>query len=126
MDRQYHALAFHRLGENAGFRRPVQPQPVRVTLESPALDVMTDLLRASPATIRPQAPIEGANHFMISRGVRLLLVVDDRESVLGVLTASDVHGEKAMRIATDRALKDRKSTRLNSSHSDRSRMPSSA
>ena len=105
MDRQYYALPFRGLGESAGFRRPIQPQPARVTLESPALDVMTDLVRASPATIRPQAPIGGANHFMISRGVRLLLVVDDRESVLGVLTATDVHGEKAMRVATDRSLK---------------------
>ena len=105
MDRQYHALAFRGLGESAGFRRPIQPQPARVTLESPALDVMTDLVLASPATIRPQAPIEGANHFMISRGVRLLLVVDDRETVLGVVTATDVHGEKAMRVAMDRGIK---------------------
>ena len=105
MDRQYHVLAFHGLGESAGFRRPIQPQPARVTLESPALDVMTDLVRASPATIRPQAPIEGAKQFMISRGVRLLVVVDDHEAVLGVITATDVRGEKAVRSAADRGMK---------------------
>ena len=86
-------------------RRPVQPQAARVTLDSPALDVMTDLCRTSPATIRPQAPIEGAKQYMISRGVRLLLVIDDHESVLGVLTATDVLGEKAVRVATDRGMK---------------------
>src|SRR5260221_3266042 len=147
MDRQFQPLPILELGEDAGFRRPVQAQAAGVTLESPALDVMTDLSRASPATIRPQAPIEGARQFMISRGVRLLLVADDREIVLGVLTATDVLGEKAVRIANDRGLKrseltagdimtparqvemspavsslrfkprsDRKSTRLNSSH----------
>ena len=105
MDRQYEPLPIRELGEDAGFRRPVQAQAARVSLESPALDVMTDLSRTSPATIRPQAPVEGARQFMISRGVRLLLVTDDRETVLGVLTATDVLGEKAVRIATDRGMK---------------------
>ena len=105
MDRQYHALPIRELGEEAGFRRPTQAQAARVTLESAALEVMTDLLRSSPATIRPQAPIEGANQFMISRGVRLLLVVDEHETVQGVVTATDVLGEKAMRVAMDRGMK---------------------
>ena len=105
MDRQFHSLLIRELGEEAGFRRPVQPQAARVTLESPALEVMTDLCRTSPATIRPQAPIEGANQFMMSRGVRLLLVADEHETVLGVVTANDVLGEKAMRIATELGIK---------------------
>lgn len=105
MERQYQSLPFRELGEEAGFRRPVQPQAARVSVESPALEVMTDLCRSSPTTIRPQAPIEGANQFMISRGVRLLLVVDERETVLGVVTATDVLGEKAMRTATERGIK---------------------
>ena len=104
MDRQYQPLPIRELGEDAGLRRPVQLHAARVTLESPALEVMTDLCLTSPATIRPQAPIEGARQFMISRGVRLLLVVDDREAVLGVLTATDVLGEKAVRIATERGM----------------------
>ena len=101
MDREYQALPIHELGEGAGYRRPTQPKAAQVTSESRALEVMTDLLRASPATIRPQAPIEGANQYMISRGVRLLLVVDERDSVLGVLTATDILGEKALRAALD-------------------------
>ena len=102
MDRQFHELPIRELGPGAGFRRPQQAQPARVTLESPAMEVMTDLQRISPATIRPQAPLEGANQFMISRGVRLLLVVDVHDSVLGVLTATDVLGEKALRVAAER------------------------
>jgi len=104
MERQYQDLAIRELGAGAGFCRPQQLQAARVTLESPALDVMTDLARVSPATIRPQAPLEGANHFMISRGVRLLLVIDVRDTVLGVLTATDVLGEKALRVATERGI----------------------
>src|SRR5512134_317523 len=105
MDRQYQDLPIRELGPGAGFRSPQQPQPARVTLESPAVEVMTDLARVSPATIRPQAPLEGANQFMISRGVRLLLVVDVLDVVLGVLTATDVLGEKALRVAAERGIR---------------------
>lgn len=105
MDRQYDGLPIRELGAGAGLRRLQQSQAARVTLESAALEVMTDLARVSPATIRSQAPIEGANQFMISRGVRLLLVIDVRDSVLGVLTSTDVLGEKALRVAAERGVK---------------------
>jgi CBS-domain-containing membrane protein len=42
---------------------------------------------------------------MITRGVRLLLVVDDQEKVLGVVSATDILGERAMRVATARGLR---------------------
>lgn len=102
MDRQYQGLPIRELGAGAGLRRPRQPQAARVTLESPALAVMTDLARVSPATIRAQAPIGGAHEFMRSRGVRLLLVTDERDAVLGVLTAADILGEKPTRLAVER------------------------
>lgn len=103
--RDYQPLPIRELGEGAGYRRPMQPQPARVTLDAPALAVMTDLVRTTPASIRPQAPIEGANHAMIARGVRLLLVVDARDTVLGVITATDILGERALRIGSERGLK---------------------
>ena len=62
--------------------------------------------RVSPATIRPQAPLAGANQFMMTRGVRLLLVVDEeRETVLGVITATDLLGERPMQVAVERGLR---------------------
>jgi CBS domain-containing protein len=105
MDRAYQPLPSRELGANAGFRRPMQPQPPRVSLESAAADVMTALTRTAPATIRPQAPLAGANQFMITRGVRLLLVTDDHENVLGLITATDILGEKPVRVATERGLR---------------------
>ena len=105
MERIYQGLPLRELGGDAGFRRPTQASSERVTLESPALAVMTDFTRATPATIRPQAPLAGANQFMITRGVRLLLVVDEHEIVLGVLTANDLLGERPMRAAIDRGLR---------------------
>jgi len=105
MERDYPPLPIRELGANAGFRRPLQPQSTRVTPESSALAAMTDLARVAPATIRAQAPIAGANRFMITRGVRLLLVTDDHENVLGVITASDLLSERPMRVAIERGLR---------------------
>jgi hypothetical protein len=106
VDREYEPLPQRDLGMDAGVRRPTQPRVDRVTLESPALEVMTDLTRVSPATIRSQAPLSGANQFMMTRGVRLLLVVDEeRETVLGVITATDLLGERPMQVAVERGLR---------------------
>ena len=105
MDREYDALPIRELGAGALIQRPSLAQAAKVSVESPALEVMTDLRRTTPATIRPQAPLAGANEFMIARGVRLLLVVDDQEHVLGVISATDILGERAMRVATGRAMR---------------------
>jgi CBS domain-containing protein len=105
MERDYQPLSIYELGAGAGFHRPTQAQAERVGLDSPALQVMTDLTRASPATIRPQAPLAGANQFMITRGVRLLLVVDDHEKVLGVISATDLLGERPTQVAVARGLR---------------------
>jgi CBS domain containing-hemolysin-like protein len=105
MERDYQPLPIRELGAHAGFRRPLAPAAPRVTAEAPAVQVMTDLTRVAPATIRPQAPLAGANQFMIARGVRLLLVADDQENVLGVITASDILSERPMRVAIERGLR---------------------
>src|SRR5688500_5390957 len=105
MDREYDPLPIRELGAGAGFRRPTQPPAGKVTIESGALEVMTDLRRTTPATIRPQAPLAGANKFMVTRGVRLLLVDDEHETVLGVVTATDILGERPMLVATERGLR---------------------
>ena len=105
MHRDYEALPIRELGAGAGFRRPTQAPAAKVSIESPALEVMTDLTRVTPATIRPQAPLAGANQFMITRGVRLLLVTDERENVLGLITATDILGERPMLAATERGLR---------------------
>ena len=51
MDREYHLLPSRELGAGAGLHRPGQALATKVVLESPALEVMTDLKRATPATI---------------------------------------------------------------------------
>lgn len=104
MTREYHPLVAHRLQSGARFHLPGQDQE-RVRIDSPALAAMTDLRRIPAATIDLEAPLDAANRFMIRRGVRLLLVTDDDRRVLGLITATDVLGEKPVQFALERGIK---------------------
>lgn len=103
MERDYSPLPITQLDAGCAFRRPAQPP--KVTLSSPALDVMTDLRQTQAVTIRPEATIEDANQKMIEHGVRLLLVIDNAELVIGVVTASDILGEKPVRLMQERGFR---------------------
>ena len=97
MNREYTALTSHSLKMGAGFVRPSQVLPERVTMEDPALSVMTDLKSVSVITVRAKTPMEKAHDKMKRYGVRTLLVLDELDKVLGLLTTTDILGEKPMR-----------------------------
>jgi CBS-domain-containing membrane protein len=102
MIRDYPPLPEYRLQPGSSYRHPTQVLPERVTLESPAVDSMTDLRQVTAVTIEPHATIEEANQKMIEHGVRLLLVVNRSNVVLGLITATDILGEKPMQMVQDR------------------------
>lgn len=76
--------------------------PTFVRINSPAVEVMTDLERIPPATVEPQSNLQHANQAMILRGVRLLLVTEKNGRISGVVTATDLLGEKPVRVAQAR------------------------
>ena len=84
--------------------RPEMGQP-GVTMDSPAVLVMTDLKRVAAAVISPQDTMDTAHAFMIQRGVRMLLAVDNEQSLAGIITTNDILGEKPVRLAQDRRIK---------------------
>lgn len=96
--REYLALAALRLQAQSSFCRPTQSLPASVTLDSPALDVMTDFRQITAVTVAPHATMAEANHRMIEHGVRSLLVIDASSTVLGIITAADILGEKPLRL----------------------------
>ncbi len=71
--------------------------------DSPAIEAMTDFTRVSAATITAGDSISEANTRMISRGVRLLMVLDGQERLAGVITARDILGEKPLQITRARS-----------------------
>ncbi len=72
---------------------------------SPAIEAMTDFLRTNVVMIGADDSIVEANARMISRGVRLLMVSGTDETVLGLITARDILGEKPLQIAQARGCK---------------------
>ncbi len=97
MIKEYTELKAIPLKTGASFVRPFQALPEIVKMTDPALNVMTDLNKVSVVSVRAKTPMDKANAKMIRYGVRMLLVLDDNEQVAGLLTASDVLGEKPMR-----------------------------
>jgi CBS domain-containing protein len=103
MVRGYYApLRATLLKRGSTFHSPTQVLPERAGLEHPALDVMTDLKRVSAVVIRPDDTVDEAHRRMIQRGVRLLLVLDHERHVVGLITATDIQGEKPMTVTAER------------------------
>ena len=76
-----------------------------VTLDSPALDVMTDLTKVKAATIHPDQSLGQAEQTMIYLGVRMLFVVTDMPRLEGLITSTDLHGERQMGVVHARQLR---------------------
>lgn len=92
--RTYPRLSMGLLPRRATFHEPAPAAAQRVSLDDPALAVMTDLKQVTAVTIDPEATIEHAMRVMVRRNVRLLLVVNIDNEVLGLITATDLLGEK--------------------------------
>mgnify|MGYP001554549716 CR=1 FL=1 len=90
-------LATLRATEHVGLAQPERQR--LVTLHAPALEAMTDFTRLQPVTISADAHYLDANDSMIRLGVRLLLVVDTRGHLLGIVTAHDILGERPLQLA---------------------------
>ncbi|MCB1325741.1 MAG: CBS domain-containing protein [Spirochaetales bacterium] len=89
----YQPLHSHHLSGDVTYHRPDRPDKL-VTLDDPAETVMTDLTRVSAVTIGPRDSIATANQKMFFRGIRMLLVVDSQENIVGLITATDILSEK--------------------------------
>jgi len=101
---KYSPLPSSGLAGGVDFARPPLAEYPAVGLDDPAESVMTDFRRVRAFTIQPTTSMESANNKMIANGVRLLLVVDVRNQVVGLVTSTDILGDKAVRIAREKAV----------------------
>jgi len=81
--------------------RPRQQLPERVGMNSPAIDVMTDLRKVAPMSIGCDASLGEAEQRMIAGGIRLLFVTNQYEHVTGIITSRDLDGDRVMRRLAD-------------------------
>lgn len=101
--RDFRPLPARALSGNVLVARPAPPKAV--TPDSPAADAMTDLRFNIPATIDQQLSMDAAHAYMIQRGVRLLLVLNSERSLAGIVTATDVLGDKPLRVIQERRVR---------------------
>jgi len=104
MTSPYTILNYYPLPENTPIRHPDYEAYILVKVSNPATDVMTDLTKAIPLTTTPDVLIDEALQKMIHCEVRLLLVVDPDDLVLGIITARDIMGEKPVSFASEERL----------------------
>jgi len=102
--RQYSLLPRRPLQSQTSFHIPSQDLPPRITLDDPALAVMTDFKKVTAFTIDPDVSVDTAARVMRRRKVHLLLVVDVENMVVGIITSNDLIGEKTLQCISARGI----------------------
>ena len=92
----YTPLQLHTLAPGAELIQTDLQNCLHLKVNHPALAVMTDLLVTTAVAISPDADIESAEERMRRRGVRLLFVLDSEGTLAGIITATDLLGEKPL------------------------------
>ena len=98
------ALPTFRLDRGTTLAQAQPTDNAPVTLASPALAVMTDLTTVKAATTHPRTTLRQAEQAMIYQGVRMLFVVTEMPLIEGLITATDLGGDKQMRVVHERHL----------------------
>lgn len=92
------------LHAGTGFTRPPE-LPRIIHLDDPAREVMTDFHHVHPVTVAPATPIDAALERMKAAGVRLLLVTDETDRIVGLITSHDIQGEKPIELMQDQRIR---------------------
>jgi len=80
---------------------PERDPSKRISDDSPAISVMTDLRIIKPFQIEGGASLGAINDKMIACGVRLLFVHDQQKKLVGLITSNDILGEKPLLFTTN-------------------------
>ncbi len=100
---EYRSLPVQHLTGAVEIAQPAPPN--HVSMDSAAIEVMTDLRCTTAAVIHPDATMEIANVYMQMRGMRSLFVMNKDQSLCGMITATDILGEKPLRFIDERRIK---------------------
>jgi CBS domain-containing protein len=98
------ALPTFRIPERTCVPQALPMDIKQVTPDAPALAVMTDLTQVRAATVDPDTSLHNAEQTMIHQGVRLLFVIRDFPCIEGLITSTDLSGERPMRIVQQRGV----------------------
>lgn len=99
MNDSFPALTFHSMPVGAGYARPEQKYPGGLSVNSPALEAMTDLREITALTVERTNTLAATRERMRKLGVRMLLVTDATGAVMGIVTATDLDSGRPEKIA---------------------------
>ncbi|HMA31366.1 MAG TPA: CBS domain-containing protein [Casimicrobiaceae bacterium] len=102
---EFSPLRNSKTGAGTRYALPIPGTTTPLRLDSPAVEVMTDLRKVTALTIGTGASIAEANRVMIARSVRALFVTDDARDLLGIVTATDTLGERPIQFAQARGVR---------------------
>ena len=97
MNTPFQILPHHLLAPGTTIHDLDAPESTPVVSQDPATAVYTDFQRTRPFSIGSAATIETVNARMIACGVRLLFVADAGGTLQGLVTYTDLFGEKPVR-----------------------------
>ena len=103
MTQNFKPLEPQRLNRRMSYHQPIESNVTKITMASPAYSVMTDLTCVEAVTIGPYESLFQANRRMITMGVRLLMVVDNDNQVMGLITTTDINSEKPLSVVKERS-----------------------
>ena len=104
MDDSYAPLQAHPMDAGTTFMLP-QREFERVTLDDAATRVMTDFRLVRALTVAPGVSMDSAYQRMRVNGVRMLLVADERNVIVGLISSTDVEGERPVQRMHDRGIR---------------------
>jgi CBS domain containing-hemolysin-like protein len=96
VQRTYPALDSHALPAGTTFRQPVLPPSPAVGYHDPATGVMTDFEVVRAITVPPSVTMDYARERMRANRVHLLLVTDEANVIVGLITSTDIEGERPL------------------------------
>lgn len=99
MSKSYSPLHQYRISQPLAYFWPQQSLPEKLTLDSPAIMTLTDFRHVPPLMIEPNVSLDWTLLRMKREGVRMFLVINHAEQVLGLITATDILGDKPMRLS---------------------------
>lgn len=98
-DTRYKPLPWTRLTRGVPCYLPTPGASTPVDATTPALEVMTDYRRQPPVTIARNASLDEANRVMTLCKVQYLLVTDERQQLLGIVTEAGTRGNHPLGVA---------------------------
>ncbi|MGB9428998.1 MAG: CBS domain-containing protein [Gammaproteobacteria bacterium] len=97
MTEKFKVLSVMMASADTVLMRPTHRLPDHVSVQSPAIDAMTDLGRVAAVAVDPNLSMDKAEERMRNSQVRMLFVLNDAGDVLGLITLNDLKGMRPMR-----------------------------